>query len=373
VIPFKNEIELLLRSSHHGSCNEVIIKHNGVNAVVNDLNDQKFYWAGLTEDVKKYVETCAQCNEELNVQPIKIPKVITSNGPFYRFIADLWQIPNEMTVAASSENHPNYKYILLCVDHFSKYTWGVLLEDKEAQTIVRELNIIFHHFKIPKIFQSDNGKEFKNKYLKKLCNDLKIKQIFGSVRHPQSQGSVEKLNDFLGRSLRIAYDNHINKGKKERFDIGNSLKGFINNQNNKIHSKTGYRANKSIMIEDEKIIEEVLKKVTDHYERRIKVQNKNIVKVGTKAFLSDDVTFDSKTNKIIPNKPKIKKKIVKNKKLKILVKVTDIKNIERNEVKIIILKRPPVGMELKVEYVTQLGNLSIAKNTRWDSIFNEND
>ena len=117
----------------------------------------------------------------------------------------------------------------------------------------------------------------------------------------------KKKIDFLGRSLRIAYDNHINKGKKERFDIGNSLKGFVNNQNNKIHSKTGYRANNLIMIDDENIIQEVLKKVTDHYERRIKVQNKNTVKLGTKAFLSDDVIFDSKTNKIIPNKPKIKK------------------------------------------------------------------
>ena len=123
MIPFKNEIELLLRSSHHGSCNEVIIKHNGVNAVVNDLNDQKFYWAGLTEDVKKYVETCAQCNEELNVQSIKIPKIVTSNGPFYRFIADLWQISNEMTVAASSENHPNYKYIFYVLTISQNTLW----------------------------------------------------------------------------------------------------------------------------------------------------------------------------------------------------------------------------------------------------------
>ena len=75
---------------------------------------------------------------------------------------------------------------------FSKYTWGILLEDKEAKTITTQLNLIFNQFGKPEIFQSDNGTEFQNSLLKTLCEKLGIKKIHGSVRHPQSQGAAEK-------------------------------------------------------------------------------------------------------------------------------------------------------------------------------------
>ena len=55
------------------------------------------------------------------------------------------------------------------------------------------------------IFQSDNGREFKNNILKKLCEDRNIKNIHGSPFHSQSQGAIEKLNHFVGESKRLAY------------------------------------------------------------------------------------------------------------------------------------------------------------------------
>jgi len=198
IIPFKKEIDNLLKLLHCG-INDGLMKHNGVNTVLADLKDQNIYWAGMIDDVKKFIEICPQCNEEMILKPIKTPKVIISHGPFYRYIADLWQIPTEMSLLASDKTHPQFKYVMLCVDHFSKFTWGVLLEDKEASTLVCELRIIFNQYKVPKIFQSDNGKEFRNNSLNTLCENLGIKRIFGSVRHPQSQGAVEKLNDFLGK------------------------------------------------------------------------------------------------------------------------------------------------------------------------------
>ena len=95
----------------------------------------------------------------------------------------------------------NYQYVLMCVDHFSKYSWGALINNKEAQTIVEQLEIVFSQFGFPTILQHDNGKEFDNELLKNYCNNNGIKQIKSSIRHPQSQGAVEKLNHFLNQSL----------------------------------------------------------------------------------------------------------------------------------------------------------------------------
>jgi transposase InsO family protein len=46
-----------------------------------------------------------------------------------------------------------------------------------------------------------NGKEFKNEILKNLFKKYFISARFGRVRHPQSQGIVERANQTLMRRL----------------------------------------------------------------------------------------------------------------------------------------------------------------------------
>jgi len=127
-----------------------------------------------------------------------------------------------------------------------------------------------------------------------------------------------------------------------------------------------------VNIEDEKIIAEVSKKVQEHYERRIKKDSRNVIKVGSKVFLVGDVKLEKGTNKIIPEIPKLKNKLEKNRKTKILAKVIDINNIDVNEVKIKIFNNPPTGMKIDTQYSTQLSNLALAKNERWEALLKKN-
>jgi transposase InsO family protein len=53
----------------------------------------------------------------------------------------------------------------------------------------------------PSIVQSDNGKEFRNEIMKNLFKKYSISPRFGRVRHPQSQGIVERANQTLMRRL----------------------------------------------------------------------------------------------------------------------------------------------------------------------------
>ena len=54
----------------------------------------------------------------------------------------------------------------------------------------------FGYFDLPKILQSDNGNEFKNKlFVNEVCSwEGECKIVYGRPRHPQSQGLVEQAN-----------------------------------------------------------------------------------------------------------------------------------------------------------------------------------
>ena len=138
------------------------------------------------------------------------------------------------------KNHCYSRYVLICIDHFSESTWGVLSEDKEVRTLITQLNLIFHHFGKPEIFQADDGTEVRNRLLQTLCEQLGIKKVHGSIRHLQWQGAAEKLNDFAAKSLSKAFHFHQKSNDGERFQIEVALKAFVNNQNQEVHSKTGY-------------------------------------------------------------------------------------------------------------------------------------
>ena len=99
-----------------------------------------------------------------------------------------------------------FKWILHCRDHFSKYSWAYALPNKEAQYAVEHLVQLFFQFGPCHILQSDNGNEFTAQMIK----DLKIMWsglviLNGRPRHRQSQGLVERGNstlcDVLGKFM----------------------------------------------------------------------------------------------------------------------------------------------------------------------------
>ncbi|GKE29809.1 reverse transcriptase domain-containing protein, partial [Tanacetum coccineum] len=64
-------------------------------------------------------------------------------------------------------------------------------------------------FGLPGEIISDNEKQFKDNPFKDRCEKLNIKQRFASVKHPQSNGQVERVNRSLGEGIkaRLGEDN----------------------------------------------------------------------------------------------------------------------------------------------------------------------
>ncbi|GJV46458.1 reverse transcriptase domain-containing protein [Tanacetum coccineum] len=53
---------------------------------------------------------------------------------------------------------------------------------------------------------SDNGKQFKDNPFKDWCDKFNIKQKFASVKHPQTNGLVERANRILGEGIKAMVD-----------------------------------------------------------------------------------------------------------------------------------------------------------------------
>ena len=103
-----------------------------------------------------------------------------------------------------------HKWIMVYQDHLTKYCVLRPLSSKRAAEVSFQLMDIFLLLGAPQILQSDNGSEFTASViteLKVLWPDLLM--VHGKPRHPQSQGSVERLNcDVKGMLIAWLGDNN---------------------------------------------------------------------------------------------------------------------------------------------------------------------
>jgi len=91
----------------------------------------------------------------------------------------------------------SYNYIAHYMDHWSKFhvMWP-LMQKSAVEVAVGLATKVFPYLGLPKILQSDNGREFVNQIVKEILTlwPGQVVIINGRPRHSQSQGLVEKGN-----------------------------------------------------------------------------------------------------------------------------------------------------------------------------------
>jgi hypothetical protein len=90
-----------------------------------------------------------------------------------------------------------YNYLFNGVDLFSRYVYSIPMKSKTDKSALEAFKKI--HKSIPdlKAIRSDNGSEFISIIFKKYLKDNDIKQVLSSAGNPQSNGSIERLNQTL--------------------------------------------------------------------------------------------------------------------------------------------------------------------------------
>ena len=357
-IPLQSEIINIIEKAHNGFAHTKV-KHNGISMTMRNISNMNLYWANMKNDITKYINNCVECVETQPIKQIKVSKVILAEGPLDRITADCWEIPKEMREASGNK----FKHVLTCVDHFSKFKWTELLPNKLAKTMVSKFECIFNHFSNPKKFQTDNGSEFVNEEVKNLCKIRNIEFIHGRPYHPQSQGVVEKINDFLAKSLRASYSAFIKEKTKEVWDIETALRAFTTNANKNVHSVTLKVPNKLVLSDDPKEIQEVKQRIESYYNNKA---NKSIEKIsliiGTKVYIVKKMTKVKNKKRLVFRPQKIQSKSERNIKVRIPCTVEDISDLKNHVVKIKIRGRPTDDIALNETYSICVSNLEIAKS-----------
>ncbi len=139
-------------------------------------------------DIDSHVSKCVKCaqNKGTVPRPAPILEYPPPDRPWDGISIDLLQLP------ACNQGS---KYLLVCVNHLSRYVVLAPIKDKSANSVAHALiTHLFRPYSTPRVLLSDNGAESRNQVLTEICNQFGIKQCFTISYHPASNGLVERTN-----------------------------------------------------------------------------------------------------------------------------------------------------------------------------------
>ncbi|GJU98193.1 reverse transcriptase domain-containing protein [Tanacetum coccineum] len=188
-----SQANYVLREIHEGSCS----MHAGTRSVVAKALRTGYYWPTMHKDARTLIKACQECQVHKPVprNPQEKLNPITSPWPFYKWGIDI--------AGPFPEGPGKVKFLIVAMDYFTKW-----IEAKPVATItgsqVKKFvweNIVCR-FGLPGEIISDNGKQFRDNPFKDWCEKLCIQQHFASVKHPQTNGLVERANRSLGEGIK---------------------------------------------------------------------------------------------------------------------------------------------------------------------------
>ena len=94
-----------------------------------------------------------------------------------------------------------FKHLIVCIDHFSKWSGAKAVKDKSAPTVAKFLYQIICRHGCMRIQVNNQGKEFVNEISENLHEMTGTEQRITSAYHPQSNGLCERQNGTIKDSL----------------------------------------------------------------------------------------------------------------------------------------------------------------------------
>lgn len=152
--------------------------HIGVNPMEEKVF-QRFWFPHFRVYLASFVAACAVCElkcPKMKKAPKAASAIIYEEAPLDRLQADLIKINDNLKDGSSKK----YMYIFTCVDHHSKRAWAKCLKNKNAKSVAKIIDKLFDKIFAdrgcyPKLFHTDNGGEFRNEVMKKICKEKCIR------------------------------------------------------------------------------------------------------------------------------------------------------------------------------------------------------
>jgi len=117
------------------SMTKALAAHRGRESSYQKISE-RFFWYGMIDDVKKYIKFCKNCQQQ--------GKIFKKISPELQSVP----VPNEVMKQIGIDlctllEVDGFKYLIVCIDYFSKWSDAKAVKDKSAPTVAKFLYEVF--------------------------------------------------------------------------------------------------------------------------------------------------------------------------------------------------------------------------------------